>query len=343
MSDGGSSSTAGATAAQGDAARKPTSRDDAARATRARAGTEPRTESSTATSHPGTSQRHLPAVPPPPESSDGAMEQKSGVLGPLTGAQARAKSRSVVSTGLQARLAEKRSIERARRMRRWSWIGGSVALFAVVMWVIFFSPLLALDANRVTIEGASQTVDESAVAELVDSQIGTPLPRLNTTALRNEIKNVRGVRDVTLRRQWPSGLAVIIDARQPVAAVADGSASGSYVLLDSEAVQVGRAKKVPKDLPVIDIPLGQDNSDVLESVLVVLEAIPEDLSTQLKSVSASTKDDILLTLKGDTEVNWGDSSNNKLKAAVLEVLLADEANAQVKKFDVSAPTAPITS
>ncbi|GAA2522688.1 cell division protein FtsQ/DivIB [Rarobacter incanus] len=265
-----------------------------------------------------------------------AIDPTPGYIRPATG------PRSVVSTGLQARIEERARIQSARRRRRWWWAGAVCAILAAVVWTIFFSPIFALQPNRVTIKGTEQTVDRASVEALVAKRTGTPLPRLNTTALRLAIKDVRGVQDVSIKRVWPRGIAITILAREPVAAVKD-SASGGYVLLDAEAVQVGRVAKAPSDLPEISIPVAGDNKVVLESVLVVLAAIPQSLASDITTVRATTQDDITLVLDTKQQVVWGDSTNNVLKTKVLRVLRKDSGAAGVKVFDVSAPTAPITS
>lgn len=191
------------------------------------------------------------------------------------------------------------------------------------------------------VEGTAKTVDQAALDELIAKNVGTPLPRLNTTSLRNAMLEVRGVRTVTITRHWPRGLAVVVESRRPVAAVADSVRGDGYILLDSEAVQVGRANKLPKDLPKVEIPVGAENRQILESVLVVLEAMPSSLERELASVSAKTQDDITLELRDGVSVRWGNSSNNALKATVLDVVRSDEQNADVTNFDVSAPSAPI--
>ncbi len=86
----------------------------------------------------------------------------------------------------------------------------------------------------------------------VTSHAGTPLPRLDTVALRRQVLDVPGVRAASVTRSWPHGLLVTVVARDPVAAVPD---SGGFALLDADGVQVGRSDTTPKGLPVVDVPL----------------------------------------------------------------------------------------
>ncbi|SNT04469.1 cell division protein FtsQ [Micrococcales bacterium KH10] len=283
----------------------------------------------------------LPQDKPEQASAEVTTAESKAPVATVVPLQAREpqQPRSVVSTGLQARLAERELIDKARLRRRLYWVAGVAVTSVLMVWAVFFSPLFALDPEQITVEGTADTVDRKTVVELVNDNHGVPLPRLNTTALRLQIKDVRGVQDVTLRRDWPRGLTVSITARQPVVAVPDED-EGGYLLLDSEAIQVGRAAKAPKDLPVISVPIEGDNQVVLESVLVVLEAIPDKLGADVRAVSANTQDDITLRLRGGGKVIWGDSSSNALKASVLAVLREQAGNS--RNYDVSAPSAPIT-
>jgi len=251
-----------------------------------------------------------------------------------------ASTRSVVETGLQARILERSAMARTRRRRRLLWAGAGVVVLLAIVWALFWSPLLALDADRITVTSSADTADVAAVEKIALSAAGTPLPRLGTVALRDRIKDVRGVRDVVITRQWPRGLKIAVTARAAVVAVPDGPEG--YVLLDADAVQVGRAAKVPKDLPVVTVPLGDTDARVLEAVLVVVNGLPASLFDKVDRVTAQTQDDITLTLRDGATVIWGGSEDTLLKSEVLETLRKLPGDAAPHVFDVSAPTMPIT-
>ena len=73
-----------------------------------------------------------------------------------------------------------------------------------------------------------------------------------------------GVREARVTREWPQGLAVVLVAREPVAAVPEqpaatpGAPAGpaGFALLDMDGVQVGRVDAAPEGLPVVDVPVG---------------------------------------------------------------------------------------
>lgn len=258
----------------------------------------------------------------------------------------------VVSQGSVARFAE-----RARARRRMAWrqilltVGG-VLLAGVLAWALLFSPLLALDAEQVEVSGAGTVVAVDQVRAVVDAEAGVPLTRLDTAALRTALLDVPGVRDVTVTRDWPHGLTVALESREPVAAVpestdvaqqaegaADGAEGTGYALVDQDGVQVGRADAPPEGLPVVQVPVGE--ARILTSTLGVLESLPADLLAAIGQVSASSQDTVQLVLRDGAVVEWGSDQDSALKVAVLQALRAAPETAGAARYDVTAPTMPV--
>lgn len=274
----------------------------------------------------------IPAAPPPAESPAAALERPS-VRPPAW----QPRRPAVVSAGSAARFAERvRMRRRIRRDHALAWGGALLALVALG-WVALGSPVLALhtDAVEVAVDGDAAVVDVVAVTAILTERAGTPLPRLDTVALRRAVLDVPGVRAASVSRSWPHGVVVTVVARDPVAAVpvADG-----VVLLDVDGVQVGRADAPPPGLPVVDVPLGEPATMI--AVLSVLEQLPADLAAEVVAASATNPDAVHLELTDGAAVEWGSADRSSLKAAVLTTLRAGVQGVQV--YDVSAPTMPIT-
>ncbi len=247
----------------------------------------------------------------------------------------------VVSTGSAARFAERTARHRRLLRDRALLVGGATIVLLGLTWLLLASPVFALRPEAVTVEveGTGTTVDPAAVHAVVAGQQGTPLPRLDTVALRRAVLEVPGVRAVTIVRVWPHGVDLHVVARDPVAAVpADGS---GFVLVDQDGVAVGRTDVSPEGLPVISVPLDGDPR-AMTAVLVVLEQIPADLAAQVAGVAASNRDTVTLSLRDGVTVEWGSAEQSTLKAKVLSTLRAAPSSAGVKVYDVSAPTLPIT-
>ncbi|GEK19128.1 hypothetical protein CPE01_28610 [Cellulomonas persica] len=246
----------------------------------------------------------------------------------------------MVSTTSAARFAERAKVRRTiARRQAISLVSAGLAVVAVA-WVLLWSPVLALDPDELAIEiqGAGSVVASDQVREVVAERDGTPLPRLDTGGIRQDVLDVPGVREASVSRDWPHGLTVTIVAREPVAAVPAQGRSG-YTLLDEEGVQVGHVRKAPGELPVVDVPAGQKRT--LRAVLEVVHELPAELSAQVASISARTQDTVSMELRGGLRVDWGSSSDTTLKIAVLTTLLGSDAVKGATVVDVSAPRMPI--
>ncbi len=222
-------------------------------------------------------------------------------------------------------------------MRRAAILGGCLLAAGLLAWVLLWSPVLGLRADDVQVSGAGGVVDVQQVRAVVGAHDGTPLPRLDLGAVRAAVLDVPGVRAVEVSRDWPHGVVLGLVAREPVAAVPDGTGFG---LLDDEGVQVGRVDTAPNGLPVVDVPA--DDPRTVTAVLAVLHGLPPGLLADVGSVSAQSLDTVRLGLRDGTQVEWGSADQTALKAAVLQALRAAPQSAGARVVDVSAPTLPVT-
>lgn len=244
---------------------------------------------------------------------------------------------AVVSTTSRERFAERARARRNLARRQVLLTAGGVLTAGALAWLLLWSPVLALDPERVEVTGAGTVVAVDQVLAVVRAEGGTPLPRLDTVGLRDAVLEVPGVREARVVREWPDGVAVQLVSREPVAAVPD-DASG-LVLLDEQGVQVGRADAAPEGLPVVDVPV--NDARTLAAVLRVLEQLPPDLLGQVASVEAATQDRVRMQLRDGPLVEWGSADQTALKVAVLGALRQAPASAGASVLDVSAPRMPI--
>ncbi|MDD9206450.1 cell division protein FtsQ/DivIB, partial [Georgenia sp. 10Sc9-8] len=126
---------------------------------------------------------------------------------------------------------------------------------------------------------------------------------------------------------------------EPVAASAEEQ---GYALLDRDGVRVGTADTVPDQLPEVTVPLAdaEQTGPALTAVLDVVDALPATLLEQVAEAGARSDRTVELVLDDGATVRWGTAQENDLKAAVLEVLRAEQ---EAAVYDVSVPRAPTTS
>ncbi|MPV39180.1 cell division protein FtsQ/DivIB, partial [Georgenia subflava] len=253
--------------------------------------------------------------------------------------RAEGEAPAAVITGLAARMAERAAADRRLLLRRGAWTLLVLAVLAGLAWVLLFSPLLALDAERIKVDGVADPVDPATVVAVVEDEVGTPLLRVDTAEVAGRIAEIPTVREAQVSRSWPDGLAITVVPRVPVAAAA--ATDGGWVLVDADGVQVATAAEVPEGLPEVTVPLtsSEETAPALDAVLTVLGVLPEELLGQVAQAGATTPEQVMLTLDDGATVRWGSAEESELKAEVLAVLREEPAGV----YDVSVPRTPTTS
>lgn len=233
---------------------------------------------------------------------------------------------------------ERQRAERRRLAIVWGRRLGYVVAAGMLVWLVLLSPVFAMDPAKVQISGYGTVVDPTQVRDVIDTHEGASLATLSVGHLASELRDIPGVREAHVSRQWPDGLVVTLVSREPVAAIPDPA--GGFMLVDDTGVQVGRASKAPKGLPSLTVPA--DSEKVLTAALEVIDALPADLKDRVRAVTAATEDSVSFQLTKGPLVEWGSAEDSQLKAKVLVVLLESKQARKADVIDVSAPTLPIT-
>ncbi|MGY6557426.1 MAG: cell division protein FtsQ/DivIB [Schaalia turicensis] len=230
---------------------------------------------------------------------------------------------------------------RARRIlciKMMAMIAAGLAFIGGLVWVLLFSPLLALSASSVHVEGADETlITAESVLSSTAPYVGTPLPRVPTAAIAESIESNVVVASAEVERQWPTGLAITITLRTP--AMIEGSA-GAFRQVDDEGVSFADAPTLIEGLPLVSLPeTDEERAEAASDVLSLWSNLSEATKAQVSGVSADGKT-LSFTLTNGAQVKWGTPDDGALKAQVLDVLLAQRS---VRVYDVSSPTHPVTS
>jgi cell division protein FtsQ len=219
-----------------------------------------------------------------------------------------------------------------RRVARWSV---APALVVGVAALVYLTPVFAVRAGDIEVQGLGGWIDRAEVSQVLARDVGVPLARLNTKETVRRLEAIPAVADARVERDWPTGLTVVLEPRVAAAAVADGD---GFVLLDAAAAPVARVAEAPEGLPVIAVPLTDDNERTVRAVLTVAASLPESLAGQVATIGGETEDTVTFTLTGGVVVIWGSAEDAGVKAAAVEVLLKQ---AGVKSIDVSAAESPV--
>ncbi len=224
----------------------------------------------------------------------------------------------------------------ARRRRPWRKVlAAALAVAAVVgvVWLVGWSTVLGVsDVEVVGVGGA----EAKAVAALVEVPSGTPLARVDTSAVENRVRSRVTVAEVAVRRSWPATLVVDVVARTP--AIVVKNPEGQLEVVDSTGVSFGTVKKVPAGVPLVTATGAKGTSrEALRAALTLLDELPDSMAQDVSAVKVSSATLMTFTLGGRTVV-WGGSADGPRKVAILQALLGTKD----KTIDVSAPDTPVT-
>jgi cell division protein FtsQ len=240
-------------------------------------------------------------------------------------------SQSVDLARAQQRFARRQRLVRWRSWLPWA-IGGVVLVFGgLVVWLFYFSSVLAVDGVRVS---GADTVPVATIENVADAPVGKPLAKVDLTAIAERVRSIPAVADAQVTRAWPHKVVIVVTERVPVVVVTDGS---RFELVDATGTAFRTVTTRPAALPEARV-TGTRRDVTIRSVVTVSAALPDVLRAQVGSISAASPDSITLNLESGVKVVWGSSDDSERKAEVLSVLMKRKA----KVYDVSAPDLPVT-
>lgn len=279
------------------------------------------------------------------ESVDSARHPDPTFLVAPDTSAAEAKERARAARRLARRAAaERRAVERTEvrrftrrtRHRRFAWITAGAVVVALVgaVTISVFSPLLSL--QTITVDGTSR-IDKTAIVKSLDDQIGKPLALVDFGAVKKDLSNFPLIESYVTETRPPHTLVIRITEREPIASVKVGK---SFELVDPAGVAIESSPQKPKGVPLVDIRGGTSDGAVFRSAAEVLLSMPTALRATVSSVTASTPDDVTLTLTTGEQVVWGGADSSTRKAELLAGLIKDHKArnpGQAVEYDVSAP------
>ena len=218
------------------------------------------------------------------------------------------------------------------------------AVVAAVIWLLFFSAVFRLEPSNISVVGANEWVSESQVLGIARQQSGKSLLLVSNNAVEQRIKAIPGVTSAESVKKLPNALEVTIKAQKPAAMLKTGE--DQMTAVDSKGRVLNSVSGASVDgIPVIEVQSVDSglSSRSIKQALKILSSLPEAMRTSITKVTAETQDSITTELNGgDRVIVWGDSSNLKLKKAVVDKIINDPNIIGDKhNVDVSAPLRPI--
>lgn len=222
---------------------------------------------------------------------------------------------------------------RARR-RRLAWIVGTAAVLLLIVGSVgaAYSPLFAVE--RIEVVGTT-TLPAATVEEALGGQLGTPLPLVDASAVKAALVAFPLVESYTLEARPPHDLVVRIVERTPIGVIQTGA---GWTLVDAAGVALETSPNPPAGRPILEI-TGGTGSGAFESAGLVMRALPAAIAAQVTRVSATTRDDVTLTLGSGAQVVWGAVEDTAQKALNLDRAMA--ARPGMSLYDVSSPASVV--
>jgi cell division protein FtsQ len=221
--------------------------------------------------------------------------------------------------------------QRLRRLRPFLYAALVLGLVATGVWVLFFST--AMTVRDVSVKGNS-TMSSVRVEKVAKVPLGRQLARVDLGAIRARVETLSAVRSVSVSRSWPHTVTISITERTPVAVVDRGA---GLQAVDVDGVLFGSYARQPAGLPLVQT-APDVKSEALAEAARVVTSLRSDIAAKVERVDVETVDRIRLHLADGRIVMWGSAEDSAQKAAVLAVLLRQEA----REFDVSVPGRPTT-
>lgn len=209
-------------------------------------------------------------------------------------------------------------------------IGAAAVVVALAAaWTVFFSAAFA--ADEVTVSG-TQDLTPAQVKEAAAVPIGRPLPRVDLQQVARRAAGLPQVASVEVARDWPRTVHVAVVERRPLLAVAQPD---GYLMIDRTGLAYETRAVVPVD--VVNADVNPDNRPLLTEVGTAVGALPPALRDQVRRVSATSEDHLVMTLDSGLVVTWGNAEESPLKAEVVTALLDRKPRVSI---DVSSPHNP---
>jgi len=247
---------------------------------------------------------------------------------------AQAELRAAERARKRAERAElRRFTRRARRRRTVGVVGlGVVVALVALSLAAVYSPLLSL--REIRVEG-TRSLDPAAIVDAIDDQLGTPLALLDEDELRAQLGAFTVIRSYATEILPPGTLIVHIVERAPIGVVVAGD---RFATVDAAGVVLATSPQRPDGMPLILVAADRPDDAAFAAVAEVLLALPAQVAVEVDSITASTRDDVTLTLtSSEQRVVWGSAADSDRKARVLAALVAIHGGSGAGTYDVSAP------
>lgn len=210
-----------------------------------------------------------------------------------------------------------------RRRAVYSLIAAGAVLAALAA-AAPFTPVMPV--RGIAVEG-NHVLAADHVQALTGIEPETPMGRVNVRDAAHRVASDPWVKTVTVSRDWPSAITVMVEEHKAVAFIAESE--GAH-LIDSEGKDFLVADPPPGTIEIVGTHAGDEAG--LARAVDIASSISDRSRGQIAAIEAGTYDHVLRTVDGRT-VHWGASEDNANKALALETVLQMEG----QEFNIANP------
>lgn len=225
------------------------------------------------------------------------------------------------------------TLRRRRRRTNRIYIGLGVALVVLLVGYValYFLPVFSVRGVQVI---GTRTIPVESVTERAAVVPGTPLLQVDTHAVARRVAGIPRVDQVTVTRDYPSGLRIELIERTALVVV---EVDGEQHLVDGQGIDFGQGEAPPgtPELTVGD-EARSDLPGIVRDLSTVFAEVRGTAGQEITAVEVRTPASIVLTLVDGRIVEWGAAGRDKEKAAALQMVL--EQPGQI--WNVSNPALP---
>jgi len=207
-------------------------------------------------------------------------------------------------------------------------IGVIVVVFALFL-VAYFTPLMSV--RSVDVSGNSAVpAEEITSAAAVPG--GEPLLQVDAAAAAQRVSMIPRIASVRVKREYPSTISISVVER---VAVVFTERDGQKYLMDKLGFEFAQ-QDPPPGLAQLRTPNPGSGDASTRAALTVMAEVPPYVSEQIAAIEVGSPVNIVLVLKDNRTVVWGDDRRNAEKAETLRHVLTQPGT----EYNVSSPSNP---
>lgn len=225
------------------------------------------------------------------------------------------------------------TLRRRRRRTNRIYVGLGVALVVLLVGYIalYFLPVFSVRGVQVV---GTRTIPVEVVTERAAVSPGTPLLQVDTHAVARRVAGIPRVDQVTVRRDYPSGLRIELIERTALVVV---EVDGEQHLVDGQGIDFGQGDP-PPGTPELTVgeEARSDLPGIVRDLATVFAEVRGTAGQEIVAVDVETPASIVLTLVDGRTVEWGAAGRDREKAVALQMVLEQPGEV----WNVSNPALP---